>query len=446
MSTVEQYPIAALPFSSEEQIKLYNQTVLQELIGIYDSHNWNISDLIDVQYEQAMYFDFTLFQNPYIRNEIKFYIKNLLSLLSFDDVKTILNYRKSFNLISRFIKQFYPTITSITEIPRDVFVRYCRSIYPTIRSSSASNHIGFFSRVNSFYLDFYDQRLEVDKDRWSAKKLGLDYNKTQGVPIFDFSFFPKPYKGLIKKYIYTRLVIQKSVSCGTALGYVSKLHLFFTFISLSHPDWTNLNLLSRSDIIGFLEYIKKTPMGGKNLYWNTQKISDGHIIRCISHLEVFIDYIQRNEFIEAPFTNLKNLIYPGDKPKQQRPKVDKTKYIPDFIWNQITSKIHLLPKDIVIIILLLECTGFRISDVLTLKIDCLLHKEDGYWITGNQRKVDDPFHKVPITLEIAQIIETQKQYVEKNYLSMKIHLPYLFLSFPDQRKANLILVVQLGIT
>lgn len=68
-----------------------------------------------------------------------------------------------------------------------------------------------------------------------------------------------------------------------------------------------------------------------------------------------------------------------------------------------------LPKEIIPIVTLLEATGFRISDVCTLKIDCLIQRDDGWWIIGDQRKVKERNHRVPISEEITKIVLSQQK-------------------------------------
>ena len=83
-----------------------------------------------------------------------------------------------------------------------------------------------------------------------------------------------------------------------------------------------------------------------------------------------------------------------------------------------------LPEEIRQIVLLLEATGFRISDTCALKIDCLIQREDGWWITGEQRKVKDKTHRVPISEEIAKVVLTQQRINKKeiNFRNKSIKL------------------------
>jgi hypothetical protein len=95
-----------------------------------------------------------------------------------------------------------------------------------------------------------------------------------------------------------------------------------------------------------------------------------------------------------------------------------------------------LPKEILPIVLLLETTGFRISDICRLKIDCLIKREDGWRITGEQRKVKDKNHRVPISEEIAKVIVTQQELTRSKSTIETNPLNYLFPIYRGKRKGQ----------
>lgn len=416
MTIENQFYTQSLPFTFEQRMELYQHTIQPELLKEYANHIWNVGELFDVNLDKVFQIDFNLFSNSYIRDEMKYFYKTMLLTHPNEYAIALFNFRHCLKFFSEFINEFYPTIYSITEIPVEAFKAYCKVRYSIEENlkSEAKKKMGFYSKIKSFYMYFYDKRPEYVKDRWEASRLGLDCNKTQGKVYYDFGAIAAPFKELAKKYLYTRLVVQKSVSCVQARSYLQALSLFFQYLSITHPDWLSLALLSRADIVNYLRYVNETPIRVRVMEsnWNKQKSLDNRLNRLINHLEVFIDYIQRNEFELAPRIHVKGLIFPSDKPKKQRNTAASTKYISDHIWNQVLNNIQHLPKDIGSIVLLMEATGFRISDVLTLHLDCLLQTDDGYWITGNQRKVSEANHKVPITSDIAHVIQVQKKFIQ----------------------------------
>lgn len=70
----------------------------------------------------------------------------------------------------------------------------------------------------------------------------------------------------------------------------------------------------------------------------------------------------------------------------------KIKYIPDDIWVQVLDNLESLPNKFFPILIVLEASGFRSIDVLSLKLDCLLKSQDGWWLVGDQSKDDSGFY------------------------------------------------------
>lgn len=193
--------------------------------------------------------------------------------------------------------------------------------------------------------------------------------------------------------------------------------------------------LSRNDIEEFIELLRTNPMGGNSNY-KGQAPSDNYINRTIAFLETFIQYLQRFEWGEAPIKPVRLLIFPEDKPKSPPKSKENVKYISDFVWEQIMNHMEKLPEDIRQIILLLEATGFRISDTCALKIDCLIQKEDGWWIVGEQRKVKDKAHRVPISEDIAKVILTQQELTRRKSSLDNNPYNYLFPTYSGTRKGQ----------
>jgi integrase len=95
-----------------------------------------------------------------------------------------------------------------------------------------------------------------------------------------------------------------------------------------------------------------------------------------------------------------------------------------------------LPEEIRLIVSLLEATGFRISDICALKIDCLIHREDGWWLAGEQRKVKDKTHRVPISEEIVKIVLTQQELTRRKSSLELNPFDYLFPTYNGTRRGQ----------
>ncbi|MBU7319529.1 tyrosine-type recombinase/integrase [Paenibacillus oleatilyticus] len=396
--------------------------------------------------------NFGYIQNYAIKNEIKYYF--YYKLLNGDLTVTTVwrNYCSVLKCLGNFLKSHFPAMESITELPLEEFLTRFRTYLLVIGKpvtkkrylnpsnsrwqsygTSENARLTAFRSIYSFFAEMYDEVPEFEKDRWDIRKLNIDFNITSGLHYLDFTSIPVTFRELCKKYIYERVFLKEAVKPITAVHYLIHLRLFFGFIKQKHSDWTDLMNLSRSDIIEFIKYIRIMPMGGNSAKAG-QKPSEYYVYRTLINLEVFLQYIQFFEYEEAPLKNAELLILPEDRSKQKKRKADDLKYIPDYVWEQVVENINFLPSDMVPVFLLMEATGFRICDVLQIKLDCLLEQDDGFWIKGLQRKVKKIDHKVPVSKEIADIVKAQIQFIRNSLSPLENPNNYLFPVLRGKKK------------
>ena len=43
---------------------------------------------------------------------------------------------------------------------------------------TVKGYLQLYNRIYAFFLDWYDERKETEKDIWDVRKLGIDYNKS----------------------------------------------------------------------------------------------------------------------------------------------------------------------------------------------------------------------------------------------------------------------------
>ncbi|MCD8511406.1 MAG: site-specific integrase [Bacillus sp. (in: Bacteria)] len=353
-------------------------------------------------------------------------------------METVWRRSTAINRLQRFILEFYSDINSILDISYEKFLfHYKTHLFEGGCSKlTVKGYVQLYNRIHDFYIDWYDGRSETEKDIWNVRKLGIDYNQSTSTDCtLNFNSVPIPFRNLLKKYVKSRVLIQESLSWGSAIQNMAKLQVFFKFIHKKYPNWEGLDQLSRNDIEQFIEFLRTHPMGGNSNY-KGQAPSANYICRSITFLETLIDYLQRFGWEEAPIKPVRLLIFPEDKPKYPPKSKDNVKYISDFVWEQIMNNMEKLPEEIRQIILLLEATGFRISDTCALKIDCLIQKDDGWWIVGEQRKVKDKTHRVPVSEEIAKVILTQQELTKRKSSPDSNPNNYLFPTYSGTRKGQ----------
>lgn len=424
----------------KESINQRHRQIEQELQGYWKSDRWDPIECPLYTSETNVNKQVVRFKNALnsrITNELKYYFFKCLTE-SVLKMETVWRRSPAINRLQGFILKYYSNINSILDISYEKFLFHYKTYLFEDGCSklTVKGYVQLYNRIHAFFLDWYDERSETEKDIWNVRKLGIDYNQsTCNDCTLNFNSVPTVFRDLVKKYIKNRLLIQESLSWGSAIQNTSKLQVFFKFIHEKYPSWLSLNQLSRIDIEQFIEFLRTHPMGG-NSHYKGQAPSQNYVNRSITFLETFIEYLQRFEWTEAPMKPVKLLIFPEDKPKMPPKSQRNVKYISDFVWEQIMNHMEKLPEEIRQIILLLEATGFRISDTCALKIDCLIQREDGWWIVGEQRKVKDKAHRVPISEEIAKVILTQQELTRRKSSLDNNPLNYLFPTYTGTRKGE----------
>lgn len=426
--------------NKQQATNLRYKKIEEELTGYWKSDQWDslqcplYTEKSKIN-KQIIKFNTAL--NSRITNELKYYFFRRLNESELR-MSTVWRRSTAINRLQGFILKYYSHIHSILDISFEKFSFHYKTFLFEQGCSELTvrSYIQLYNRIYSFLFDSFDERSETEKDIWNVRKLGIDYNKSSATDCtLNFNTVPSPFRALIKRYIKNRVLLQESLSWGSAIQNIAKLPVFFNFIHNKYPKWDGLKELNRNDIEEFIQHLKATPMGGNSVH-KGQAPTGNYINRSLSFLETFIEYLQRFEWNEAPIKPVRLLIFPEDKPKLPPKSVDNVKYISDFVWEQIMNHMGKLPEDIRQIVLLLEATGFRISDTCALKLDCLIHREDGWWIVGEQRKVKDKTHRVPISEDLAKVVLTQQELTRRKSSLETNPFNYLFPTYGGTRKGQ----------
>lgn len=153
-------------------------------------------------------------------------------------------------------------------------------------------------------------------------------------------------------------------------------------------------------------------------------------------LQKFLEDIQRYEYEMAPETHVRLLIFPEDKPKLRKKSIDQIDYIPDYVLEQLFTHINDLHKDIIPVVWVAFKTGLRISEVLSITMDCLVQLNGQYSIETDIEKTYVKGHRIPIDNELADMLAVLIDKSKK--LSNKENNPegYIFVRYRGQRKGK----------
>jgi len=148
--------------------------------------------------------------------------------------------------------------------------------------------------------------------------------------------------------------------------------------------------------------------------------------------------IERLQFDEAPALPVNLLLFKEDIPRPIKNSENDIKYIPEGVLQQIEEKlVFLKPSKYVPIIVLLRATGWRISDILNLRYDnCLEQTSQGLYLCGDIRKTQVMNHRVPITKEVAEVVEAVIKVTKDRSNTINNPKNYLFVQLEGVRRGR----------
>ncbi|MBE7121475.1 tyrosine-type recombinase/integrase [Bacillus cereus] len=407
----------------------------EEVVGKYNNSSKNI------------HFQFN---NPLLNLEVKYiYYQQLFNDLW--TIQSIFVAQTPLKKVTEFLNTKYPKLTSllaldIDKVEREYLfwlnekgIKTHRTQQFLIRKSiTFKSEIAIYLRtIYTTFFHLTDQRDEWEKEKWDIRilhdKYGFDYNQSIARYYLDFSKIDKKVREQVKKYFKQRLLSKNKFSWQTAITYLDGLPMFFNFIFSLEPTWGNLKFLKRTHIEKYIEHLHKY---AKNNLKRRNSHPESFISSSLNILQQFLENIQRYEYEMAPETHVRLLIFPEDKPKLRKKSIDQIDYIPDYVLEQLFTHINDLHKDIIPVVWIAFKTGLRISDVLSITMDCLVQLNGQYSIETDIEKTYVKGHRIPIDNELADMLAVLIDKSKK--LSNKENNPqgYIFVRYRGQRKGK----------
>ncbi len=237
---------------------------------------------------------------------------------------------------------------------------------------------------------------------------GLQYAPHSTHYYVNFLHVPQAFRSVVKTYArfkYTEgrvaQTLQKAVYC---VGH------FLTFFVEQCASSTTLQDLSTHDVDRFIAFLKVTA--------EQDQLKDTlqYLQSRISYLEEFLCYLERSQHPIRPHEPTARLIWPHHYPKGGHPKGGKVKYIPQEVLSQLDTHLQHLPPACIPIVILLRASGWRISDILYLKLDTCVEQNAGkFCLVGDIQKTRTLGHRIPITSEVAAVVQAQIAWVGEHY-------------------------------
>lgn len=243
---------------------------------------------------------------------------------------------------------------------------------------------------------------EYDKDIWDVRNLGISAVPTAYQYKLNFSFILQPWLRMaIKKFIQYSLV---TLELGTCQNKLEALKRFSKFLANFYPNLASSNI-NREIIVEYLGYL------------NGRKLSADSRIKSISELKNLFEYCVKYQWADVC---TEPLIYKEDYPKIPN---YQPRFIPSIVLEQLNQNLSALPFPYVRMILFLQSTGVRVSEMCLMSFDCLIQSTSGNWILKFYQPKYKSEHTIPISLDLVNLIQEQQQYIRRN---LGADYPYLF--------------------
>lgn len=390
--------------------------------------------------------DFTICKNNYIRNEIKYYFGKNLNDSLYSVITIFEGKAHHLRRMLRFLDRTFPNIKTILEVPKEeLMLKYTNHLVEcgikvksiTSNGTAVTPAVSLMSTFYNYIYNVFDKTPEYEKDIWDGNRLRIEINYTNtSTKKLKFTKVNQSHRELAKKYLYTRVVQLQNLTFSIGVRYLHEISLFLNFLNDNYPKLL-IKDIAREHIVAYINFVKNITI--LDIKTKTRiKATNVYVSNNLTTVRKFLADLKILDWKEAPIQHIEVLFLPNDNPHRKKSQsFGNPKYIPDYIWDQVVENIHLIGARYVPIILIMEGSGFRGSDVLGLKINCLERDNNNdYWLIGDQRKVNYKNHKVPISEELAKVIMSQQEICKQNSTVENNPENFLFVSYRGPRKGK----------
>lgn len=401
------------------QLGIVTNNVYQLEDPLFKMDTWDLYEVTkDIELCKKIgirYFHFENITNECIRSQFKTFAVNLLDTKA---LSTTHSYVKTMNALNGFLEEYYSGINSIlvlnkSKILEEYTTWLTKNNYVTKRNTRdvvLENMTKKKYQVNTMYIitlnAFYNfveeqfgsnQVKEYDKDIWDVRHLNLPVQILESRPRYTVNFEQikqQDFKLVCKQYVYHRL---KNKSVSTVICDMKALNNFSAYLYNSHPH-IKFKEINREIMEGFFRELRCS---------NTLKTET--FKKRIGILKVFFDTIQLLGIENIPS---ETLIANSDYRRK-----DKTapKYFSEEELKQINKHMNELPIQIARMLFVIQNIGLRISDLCSLKCDCLKKNNNEEYTLRYYQPKSKKWNNIPIDEIVATTIEAAIRESKSNY-------------------------------
>ena len=253
--------------------------------------------------------------------------------------------------------------------------------------------IRYFNRLLRF-LESEKGQEERDKDIWEIEKLGINIRKNPiyNVQTLNFKAISQPgIKEEVKKVVYRHLEYE---SLGTVQGEMTAMRNFSKYLKEKQPEIQSCLKVGRTVLEEYLIF---------RMTENESYRSGSDEVRKLRAVLESIGKIYNAPHLEKLFINT-------DIPPELDPEF---KVYSDGEMKRLMACITKLDEQIARCMVIHQMLGTRISDTLTLRMDCL-SKANGHDMVRIEQ-VKTRVYEKPISRELAELIEKAVEYTIGKY-------------------------------
>lgn len=264
-----------------------------------------------------------------------------------------------------------------------------------------SAYIGTLRQVFLILEKAYDDRPEYEKDVWDLRRMAIPVSLSLSDNTLNFSSIQQLWlRKAAKAYLQYCLAIYADGTCRTRLQAIT---CFSEFLFQERPNAT-AKAITRKLLLKYLSYLPK------RLSIATRK---GNVI----NVRTFLEVAARERWLPI---GSERMIYDEEVPQPPKPQ---PRFIPSAVLDQLNKHLGNMKAPWMQMVLVLQECGMRLSELLGLPIDCLTQDARGtFYLRFMQGKMKRE-HTIPVSQEIARVIQEQQQTVRDRQPSSTILFP-----------------------
>jgi len=268
-------------------------------------------------------------------------------------------------------------------------------------TSRDSQYISTLRQLYSILESAYDDRPEYEKDIWNLQRIAVPTSLSLSNITLSFHRIRQSWlRKTVKEYIRYCLPIYAEGTCRTRL---QSLTCFSEFLLQERPQGTAKSI-TRKLVLAYLSYLPARVC---------TSVRKSHLL----NLRNFLETTARERWLPiAPV----RMIFDDEIP---RPPKAQPRYLPAAVLDQLNSHLGSLQAPWMQMVLILQECGMRISELLQLPLDCLTQDARGtFYLRFMQGKMKRE-HTIPVSQEIARVIQEQQQVVRATGRSTTLLFP-----------------------